>query len=72
MRSEANRNSLEPLSFIEANEEFNALILKVYRSISQKVQGTNFHIYRQLAAGINASYQFALIHGLKIIHYIKV
>ena len=55
MRSEANRNSLESLSFIEANEEFNALILKVYRSISQKVQGTNFHIYRQLAAGINAS-----------------
>ena len=55
MNSEANRHSIESQSFIEANEEFNALILKVYRNISQKVQGTNFHIYRQLAAGINAS-----------------
>lgn len=55
MKSEANLNSLESLSFIESTEEFNGLILKVYRTISQKVDGKNFHIYRQLAAGLNAS-----------------
>lgn len=55
MKSEANHNSLESLSFIESTEEFNGLILKVYRTISQKVEGKNFHIYRQLAAGLNAS-----------------
>lgn len=55
MRSEANRSSVESRNFIDASSDFNALVLKVYRNISQKVFGTNFHIFRQLAAGINAS-----------------
>lgn len=55
MKSRANRESLECVNFIDATTEFNLLILKVYRTISQKLYGTNFHIYRQLSAGVNAS-----------------
>ena len=55
MKSEANRKSIESLSFVDASSDFNALILKLYRTISQKVYGTNFHIFRQLPAGVNAS-----------------
>lgn len=57
MRSEGNKSSIESLNFIDASSDFTALILKVYRTICQKVYGTSFHIYRQLPAGINASIQ---------------
>lgn len=54
-RSQGVKSSLQSLNFIDSASDFNALILKVYRNICQKVYGTTFHIYRQLAAGINAS-----------------
>lgn len=54
-RSQGVRASVQSQSFIDSSSDFTALILKVYRTICQKVYGTNFHIYRQLAAGINAS-----------------
>lgn len=57
MRSEGNKKSIESMNFIDASSDFTALILKVYRTICQKVYGTSFHIYRQLPAGINASIQ---------------
>ncbi len=55
MRSQGVKNSIQSLNFIDASSDFTALILKVYRTICQKVYGTAFHIYRQLAAGVNAS-----------------
>ena len=42
-------------NFIEAQSEFNALVLKTYRNISERVYGKGFAIYRQLPAGVNAS-----------------
>ena len=53
--SKANIDSIESASFIDAQSSFNQLILKTYRSISEKLYGTNFPIYRQLPAGVNAS-----------------
>ena len=41
-------------SFIDAQTEFTSVILKTYRSISEKLSGNKFSIYRQLPAGINA------------------
>lgn len=41
--------------FIESNQRFTEVILKTYRSISEKIYGNKFSIYRQLPAGINAS-----------------
>ena len=45
---------LESTSFTNAMDSFNNVVLSTYRSISQKVFGENFAIYRQLPAGVNA------------------
>lgn len=55
--SQGYKTSIESMNFIDSSSDFTALILKTYRTICQKVYGTNFHIYRQLPAGINASIQ---------------
>lgn len=35
--------------------EFNTAVISIYRTISRKLLGSNFHVYRQLPAGINAN-----------------
>ncbi len=45
---------LESTSFTNAMDSFNNVVLSTYRTISQKVFGENFAIYRQLPAGVNA------------------
>ena len=42
-------------NFIEADERFNALILRFYRSVQEKLQGYRNSVYRQLQAGSNGS-----------------
>ncbi len=42
-------------SFIEADTRYNALVLSLYRSIQEKIQGRKNKVYRQLQAGSNAS-----------------
>ena len=45
---------LQLANFIEADQRFNQLILEVYRTIEEKLQGKKNRIYRQLNAGSNA------------------
>jgi len=40
---------------IDVGAKFNERIITLYRTISQKLLGDDFHIYRQLPAGINAN-----------------
>ena len=42
-------------NFREADDDFNRLVLSFYRTIRQKIQGSNDQLYRQLQAGTNAS-----------------
>lgn len=51
----ANQKGVQNLNFIDETQEFTNLVLKVYRTVSQKCYGHTFHVYRQLPAGINAS-----------------
>ncbi len=51
----ATKDGVEATTFIEAQTEFTDLILKVYRSVTEKLHGSKFPIYRQLPAGVNAS-----------------
>ncbi len=41
--------------FLVSNQTFTELILKTYRSITEKISNKTFLVYRQLPAGINAS-----------------
>ena len=51
----ATKDGVESSSFVEAQSQFNNVILSTYRSISEKLFGANFPIYRQLPAGVNAA-----------------
>ncbi|NLC96239.1 MAG: hypothetical protein GX675_01515 [Erysipelotrichaceae bacterium] len=42
-------------NFIDADTQFNALVLNLYRTIQQKIQDSKNKIFRQLQAGTNAS-----------------
>lgn len=53
--SKSNIDGVESSSFIEAQSQFNNVVLKTYRTISEKVFGSKFSIYRQLPAGVNAA-----------------
>ncbi len=53
--TKAKLSGVESSSFVEAQSEFNNVILKTYRTISEKLYGSKFPIYRQLPAGVNAS-----------------
>ncbi|MCX7884818.1 MAG: phosphoenolpyruvate carboxykinase [Caloramator sp.] len=46
---------LQNVSFIDANSQFSALILNLYRKISENVSGVKPNVYRQLPAGANAA-----------------
>ncbi|HHW79405.1 MAG TPA: phosphoenolpyruvate carboxykinase, partial [Acholeplasmataceae bacterium] len=37
------------------SQDFNSVVISIYRTITQKLLGSNFHVYRQLPAGTNAN-----------------
>lgn len=49
------QEGLQLANFMEADNQFNQMILTFYRSIQEKVQGQRNRIYRQLQAGTNAA-----------------
>lgn len=53
--SKASIDGVESSTFISAQSEFNNVVLKTYRGISEKLYGAKFPIYRQLPAGVNAA-----------------
>ena len=53
--SRVTKDGVESSSFIEAQNEFNEVVLKTYRTICEKLYGAKFPIYRQLPAGVNAA-----------------
>lgn len=53
--SKSNIDGIASSSFIDAQSQFNNLVLKTYRTICQKISGAKFSIYRQLPAGVNAA-----------------
>lgn len=48
-------NGFENVSFCDATEDFNRLVLKVYRRIAENIRKESFRVYRQLPAGVNAT-----------------
>ena len=40
---------------MNVNVQFNDIVISLYRAITQKLAGENFHVFRQLPAGINAN-----------------
>ena len=61
----ATKDGVESASFIEAQTEFDSTILKTYRTISEKLYGAQFPIYRQLPAGVNAALLIARNEWMK-------
>lgn len=51
----ATKDGVESSSFVSAQSEFNNVVLSTYRTISEKLFGSAFPIYRQLPAGVNAA-----------------
>jgi hypothetical protein len=45
---------IQKTNFIEANNKFTNLVIQTYRTIIEKLHGTNQRVYRQLTAGANA------------------
>lgn len=48
-------NALQDLSFVQADSNFNNLILAVYRSLEEEFMGRKNRVYRQMQAGTNAA-----------------
>ena len=48
-------DGIESTSFTAAQSQFNNVVLSTYRTISEKLFGSKFPIYRQLPAGVNAA-----------------
>lgn len=53
--NKANIGGVESAGFVESQGQFNAIILKTYRTVTEKLAGVRFPIYRQLPAGVNAA-----------------
>ncbi len=49
-------SNLSFMSFIEADSKYNQLVLDLYRTCEEKLQGKRNKIYRQIQAGTNASF----------------
>ncbi len=70
---------IQNVNFIEANNDFSNLVLRVYRRILENIIGGTHNVYRQLTAGVNAGlvlteYQSKLpsdYQKLQEIHMIK-
>lgn len=52
--NETTSNGYQNVQFADAQAKFEDLVLKVYRSIEEKVQGHSHNVYRQITAGVNA------------------
>lgn len=52
----AGTSNLSFMTFIEADSKYNQLVLELYRTCEEKLQGKSNKIYRQLQAGTNASF----------------
>ena len=50
------QSSVQTVNFVEKDSYFNGVILKLYRSLQEKIQGRKNKIYRQLKAGTNAAF----------------
>ena len=61
----ATMDGIETASFIEAQTEFNDVVLKTYRTICEKLYGHRFPIYRQLPAGTNAAILITKNHWME-------
>lgn len=53
VQSKEKYKGLQNVNFIDATNEFNDLVLDLYRTILENVKGEGQNIYRQLAAGVN-------------------
>lgn len=51
--SRNNSEALDVVSFMTSQSSFTALIIRVYRGITEKILGKPFAVYRNLPAGIN-------------------
>lgn len=58
-------DGIDNVNFLDAANDFTNLVLKVYRNISQKLFGSNFHIYRQLPSGINVALSLDKMNWMK-------
>lgn len=54
IQSSTYSNGIENVNFVDANNNFSNLILRVYRTIEENILGYSHNVYRQLTAGINA------------------
>lgn len=54
VRNNSLGDGLQNVRFIQANDQFNDLILATYRRIEENVMGFQHRVYRQLVAGANA------------------
>ncbi len=50
-----NELGLQLANFLDADDDYNKMVLNFYRTIQEKIQGSKNRIYRQLQAGTNAS-----------------
>lgn len=48
------QNDIVATAFMDIDNQFNELVLKLYRTVEEKLQGHGNHIYRQVNAGSNA------------------
>lgn len=53
-------HNLKVNDLILTNDNFNNTIINLYRTISQKIGNIDFHVFRQLPAGINANMLYVL------------
>jgi len=53
--STSTSHSLQFAGFIESDQKFNSLVLSIYRTIEEKLQGRKNRVYRQMSAGSNGS-----------------
>ncbi|MDU1905072.1 MAG: phosphoenolpyruvate carboxykinase [Dysgonomonas sp.] len=54
IRNSSLGDGLQNVRFVQANAQFNDLILATYRRIEETIMGTTHRVYRQLVAGANA------------------
>lgn len=45
---------MQNVNFIEASNNFTNLVLSLYRTITQTLEGKTYNVFRQLSAGVNA------------------
>ncbi len=60
--SSSSSSSIQFQSFMDADLNFNALIISIYRRLEEKLQGRKNRIYRQLSAGSNGSLVLRTYH----------